>query len=80
MTYKVDESLDDFEPWGNAEEIRSIIWAYDDEHNTHFWNQACSLADDIFNDGESYTATDVNDWLAFDLPNDLDFAEVFNMQ
>lgn len=79
MTYKVDENLNEFEPWGGAEETRSIIWAYDDEHGTNHWDEVCQFAEDLFNEGEDATATDINDWLAFSVPEDTEasWAEVF---
>lgn len=72
MTYKVEQSLDDFPLWGAAKQTKDIIQAYDDEHRTDLWASVVAFADEIFNEGESYTDTDVNDWLAFDVPNMLD--------
>lgn len=80
MVYKVEQDLDDFDFWGAARQTKDIVVAYDDEHNTNHWDQICEYADEIFNEGENYTATDVNDWVAFDVPNMLDesWSEVFD--
>lgn len=69
MTYKVESSLNDFPMWGAAVQTRDIIQAYDDEHGTNLWSSVMAFADDLFNECEDYTNTDVNDWLAFDVPN-----------
>lgn len=79
MFYRVDDSFDDFQFWGEAMNTIDLLTAYDDEHGTHHYREVADMAEELFNEGEDYTATDINDWVAFDVPNMLDesWSEVF---
>lgn len=77
MKYYVDESLNDFNFWGQADINAGMIKDYDIENGTSFWNIAVETADEIFNDDASLSKTDVNDWMAFDVPDDPTYAEIF---
>lgn len=80
MTYKVEESLDHFEAWSGGRDTISIIKDYDEKHNTNYYDQLCDLADDLFNEDNLVTDTDINDWLWFDVPDDEAFSEIFDEQ
>lgn len=79
MIFKVDEGFYDFRFWGLAAETAEILRAYDDEHGTSHCEEVADSAEEKFNEGEDCTATDINNWLAYDVPNDADapWAEVF---
>lgn len=79
MFYRIEETLDDFQFWGAAMDVIDQLIAYDDEHGTNHYNEVAKFADDLFNEGEDYTKTDVNDWVAFDVPSMLgeSWSEVF---
>lgn len=80
MFYRVEEGFNDFEFWGEAKNVIDQLFAYDDEHRTHHYEDVAGFAEDFFNEGEDYTATDINDWVAYDVPNMLErpWTEVFN--
>lgn len=79
MFYRADESFDDFAFYGEAKNVIDQLFAYDDEHGTNHYNEVADFAESLFNEGEDYTATDINDWVAYDVPNMLgeSWSEVF---
>lgn len=79
MVYKVEEAFEDFEFWGEAKNTIEQLLAYDDEHGTSHYEEVAAFAEELFNEGEDYTSTDINDWVAFDVPDMLDesWSEVF---
>lgn len=76
-TYKVEETLDEFQFWGDANNTVDAIMKYDDEHGTNKWEQLCSMAEEFFSEGLN-TGTDINDWVAYNVPDYEEFQEIFN--
>lgn len=78
MTYKVEETLDEFQFWGDANNTVSAIMDYDDKNGTQKWEELCDLAEEIFSgEDKIYTGTDINDWVAYDIPSYDEFKEIF---
>lgn len=77
MYYKVDESLNDFKAKGDAADTVDIIKSYDDEHKTKYWELLIEMAEDYFNEGTDYSAVDINEWLASEVPEYEEFSAVF---
>lgn len=78
MQYVVKESLRDFPAYGPAKENLEKIRKYDEENGTYIFDSLSSFCDDAFNDNEA-TLTEVNDFLAYVLPDmeDEPWSEVF---
>lgn len=80
MFYRTEEDFEDFPFWGTAKNVIDQLFAYDDEHGTNHYEEVADFAENLFNEGEDYTITDINDWVAFDVPDMLGepWSEVFN--
>lgn len=79
MHYKVDvdESLNDFKAEGDAADTIDIIKSYDDEHKTKYWELLVEMAEDYFNDDTDYSAAEINEWLACEVPEYEEFSIIF---
>lgn len=78
MRYIVETSLRDFPAYAQAKKNLERIRKYDEENGTYIFDSLSEFCDDAFNDDKT-TITEVNDFLAYDLPDmeDEAWTEVF---
>lgn len=78
MIYVVETNLRDFPAYGQAKKNLDKIKSYDDENGTNIFDALASFCDDAFDDNGT-TATEINDFLVYDLPDmeDEPWSEVF---
>lgn len=77
MRWFVEGTLDNFDFWGEAKNVKNIVKEYDEKNGTSFWASIVFDAEEIFTDEAEYSDVNVNDWLAFDVPNYEEYSEIF---
>lgn len=74
---ETEESLKDFQFWGNALTTIEKVILYDEEYGTSFWSWLCEKADELFTGQQFCTENDINNWMSDIVPDYEELAEIF---